>query len=398
MNAASSIDRQGLGENVRRLRQARGLTQRSLASQAAVSLPALGNIESGKVIPKVNTLQAIADALGSSVLELLKPVRILQDVRFRARRKLRTRNEILSEVAGWLENFQELEGLLGKKSPDPQLQNISNKLSGLAESKQRPEKAAVFLRDEWNIGKDDTIRNICGLFAKHGLKILSLPIQNREFFGLSVGPQDGGPAVIVNTWDRITVERWIFSAAHELGHLILHQDAFNVEETEENDQQEREADVFAAHFLMPDEAFEKELESLRGLHWVDIVLVLKRIFKVSWKTVVIRLQQKGLLDASAWARFHAQFRERYGYSLAGFREPNPLSAADYVDDHSEPESLRRTDFPAAQLQLGALVSKALKQGKITMSRASKILGCSIRDVRELAKDWKIRPHDLVQQE
>lgn len=398
MNAASSIDRQGLAENVRRLRQARGMTQGNLAGQAALSLPALRNIESGKVIPKVNTLQVIADALGTSVLELLKPVRVLKNVRFRAKRKLRTRSEILSEVAGWLENFQELEGLLGKKSPDPQLQELSSKLSMIADPKERAQNAAVLLRKAWGIGGDDTIRNICGLFTRHGIKILSLPIQNREFFGLSVGKQDGGPAVIVNTWDRITVERWIFSAAHELGHLILHQDAFNVEETEENDEQEREADIFAAYFLMPDEAFAKELNSLRGLHWVDIVLALKRIFKVSWKTVVIRLQQKGWLDASAWPRFHAQFRGRYGYSLAGYREPDPLSAADYVDDHSEPESLRRTDFPAAQLQLGFLVSEALEQGKITMSRASKILGCSIKDIRELAKDWKFRPHDLVPQE
>lgn len=398
MNAASGINRQGLGENVRRLRQARALTQRSLASQAAVSLPALRNIESGKVIPKVDTLHAIADALDSSVLELLKPVLILKDVRFRAKRKLRTRNEILSAVAGWLENFKELEGLLGKKSPDPQLHNLSNRLSGLADPKQKAEKAAVFLREEWKIGKHDTIRNICGLFAKHGLKILSLPVQSREFFGLSVGAKDGGPAVIVNTWDRITVERWIFSAAHELGHLVLHQEAFNVNETEENNQQEREADIFAAHFLMPDEAFKKELYSLHGLHWVDIVLALKRIFKVSWKTIVIRLQQKGLLDDSAWARFHAQFKERYGYSLQGFREPYPLRATDYVDDRTEPETLCRTDFPAAQLQLGALVSEALKQGKMSMSRASKILNCSIQDVRELAKDWRVRPNDWVPQE
>ena len=398
MNAASSIDKEGLGENVRRLRQAKGMTQLSLASQATVSLPALRNIEAGKVIPKVDTLQFIADALDTSVMALLKPVRILKGVRFRAKRKLRTRNEILSEVAGWLENLQELEGLLGKKSLDPQLHIVSNKLRELAELQQRAEKAAVFLREAWSIGKDDPIRNICGLFSRHGLKILSLPKESREFFGLSVGQQDGGPAVIVNTWDRITVERWIFSAAHELGHLILHQDAFNVDESEENDQQEREADIFAANFLMPDEAFVNELYSMRGLHWVDIILALKRIFKVSWKTVVIRLQQKGMLDASAWARFHAQFKKRYGYSLEGYQEPYPLRAADYVDDRNEPETLRRTDFPAAQLELGALVRETLEQGKLSLSRAAKILGCGIEDARELAKEWKVRPHDWSPQE
>jgi Zn-dependent peptidase ImmA (M78 family)/DNA-binding XRE family transcriptional regulator len=383
MNTTSRIDRQGLGENVRRLRQARSMTQQSLASQAAVSLPALRNIESGKVAPKVDTLQVIADALGTSVLELLKPVRILKDVRFRAKRKLRTRNEILSEVAGWLESFQELEGLLGRKSDDPQLHSVSNRLKEFTDPQQKAATAAVLLREEWKVGEDEPIRNISGLFDRHGLKILSLPIQNREFFGLSVGPHDGGPAVIVNTWDRITVERWIFSAAHELGHLILHQDAFNVDETEENDQQEREADTFAAYFLMPDEAFRRELHSMRGLHWVEAVLALKRIFKVSYRTVVIRLQRMGSLDVSAWPRFHAHFKQRHGYSLEGHREPFPLHA---------------TDFLTAQLQLGALVRETLEQGKLSVSRAAKMLGCGIEEVRELAREWKVKPHNWDLQE
>jgi len=383
MNAASSIDRQGLGENVRRLRQARGLTQSGLAGVASVSLPALRNIESGKVVPKLDTLQLIADALGTSVLQLLKPVRILKDVRFRAKRKLRTRNEILSEVAGWLDSFQELEGLLGKKSPDPQLHNVTNESKRLSDPLKRAEEAAVLLRERWQIGRDNPIRNIGGLFDKHGLKIISLPIQTREFFGLSVGPQDGGPAVIVNTWERISVERWIFSAAHELGHLILHQDAFNVDETDENDQQEREADTFASYFLMPGETFEKEVHSMRGLHWVDAVLALKRIFKVSYKTVIMRLQQMELLDPSAWPRFHAQFKERYGYSLEGHREPFPLQTA---------------DFPPARLQLGALVRETLEAGKLSVSRAAKILGSNIEEVRELARGWKVMPRDSRLQE
>ncbi len=390
MSVASRIDKQGLGENVRRLRQAKGLTQQSLASRAAVSLPALRNIEAGKVMPKVDTLQFIAQALDSSVFELLKPVRLLKNVRFRAKRKLRTRNEILSEVSGWLENIQELEQLIERKPEDPHLDLVRSKTSNIADSKSKAIEAARLLREQWKLGEHEPVRNIAGLLARHGLKILSLPKESREFFGLSIGPKDGGPAVIVNTWDRITVERWIFSAAHELGHLVLHQDAFEVEQLEENDQEEREADIFAAHFLMPDKAFDNELDSLRGLYWIDIILALKRIFKVSWKTVVKRLQDKGLLDESAWMRFHTQFRQRYGSSLAGYKEPDPLDAAEYVDDRGEPETLRRSDFPANQLQLRGLVREGLEQGKLSISRAAKALGCNVEDVREMAKDWGIR--------
>jgi Zn-dependent peptidase ImmA (M78 family)/DNA-binding XRE family transcriptional regulator len=392
MEKSPSIDRLSLGENLRRLRQSRGITQSSLAQQASISLPTLRNVESGKVMPKVDTLQLIAHALETSILELLKPARALRHVRFRAKRKLRTRNEILVDVARWLENLRELEQLVGYQAQASHFEEIQAELDRRANSKNRAEFAAEILRDKWGLGPHEPVRNICGLFVKHGLRIFSLPKESREFFGLSVGPGDGGPAVIVNTWERISVERWIFSAAHELGHLILHQDAFDAEKTEEVSQQEAEANIFAAHFLMPDDAFDNELKSLRGLHWVDIILVLKRIFKVSWKTVVIRLQQKELLDESAWRRFHTQFKLRYGYSLEGFKEPYPLSIIDYVDNWREPETLRYADFPANQLLIRARLREALELGKITLSRAAKILGCGNEEMRELAKEWKIRAY------
>ncbi|MDD9984029.1 MAG: ImmA/IrrE family metallo-endopeptidase [Gammaproteobacteria bacterium] len=69
-----------------------------------------------------------------------------------------------------------------------------------------------------------------------------------------------GPAVVVNTWDRISVERWIFTAAHEFGHLLLHPDENRRDATELPVQAEREADVFASEFLMPETAFATEWE------------------------------------------------------------------------------------------------------------------------------------------
>lgn len=384
----SPIETQVLGESVRRLRQAKGLSQIELAARAKISLPTLKSIESGKAMPRIDSLQSVASALGEAIFALLRPVRVLKDVRFRAKKKLRTRNEILSEVSNWLENMLELEELIGGKRKDSQIEAVKREIEGIAEPIERARQAAALIRRAWGLD-DEPIMNICGLFASHGLKIFSLPKESREFFGLSVGPSDGGPAIIVNTWERITVERWIFSASHELGHLILHQNAFDADQIEENEFEEKEADTFAAYFLMPDKAFEKELRALRGIDWGDAVLTLKRIFKVSWKTVIKRLQDKGVLDNSAWARFQSRLQFRYGHKAEFNREPFPASASIYVDDKVEPENLKRSDFPAHQLQLGSLVLEALGQGKITMSKAAKILGSDIKEIRELARDWKV---------
>lgn len=127
------------------------------------------------------------------------------------------------------------------------------------------------------------------------------------FFGLSVGPNDSGPAVVVNTWDRISVERWIFTAAHELGHILLHQDAFDRSRSDEPDQEEEDADQFASHFLMPDAGFNSEWEESRGLSLLNRVLKIKRIYRVSYKTVLYRLMQSGLEDQSVWRSRKGRF-------------------------------------------------------------------------------------------
>ena len=85
-----------------------------------------------------------------------------------------------------------------------------------------PVTVAQAARRSVGLGPEEPVRDVCRLLEDNGVKLLLLETNQDSFFGLSVGMRDGGPAVVVNTWDRISVERWIFTAAHELGHLLLH--------------------------------------------------------------------------------------------------------------------------------------------------------------------------------
>ena len=67
------------------------------------------------------------------------------------------------------------------------------------------------------------------------------------------------------SWERISVERWIFSAAHELGHLLLHPMSYDSSKHDEPRAEEKEADTFASYFLMPEMSFKKESSSLARL-------------------------------------------------------------------------------------------------------------------------------------
>jgi transcriptional regulator with XRE-family HTH domain len=63
-----------VGENVRRLRLARGLTQEQFAEQSGFSQQYLSGLERGQRNPTVVTLFELATTLGVSHIELVKPL------------------------------------------------------------------------------------------------------------------------------------------------------------------------------------------------------------------------------------------------------------------------------------------------------------------------------------
>jgi transcriptional regulator with XRE-family HTH domain len=60
-----------VGRNIRRLRQARGLTQEELAFEAEIDLTYLGGIERGRRNPSLLVMVRIAKALTARPAELL---------------------------------------------------------------------------------------------------------------------------------------------------------------------------------------------------------------------------------------------------------------------------------------------------------------------------------------
>jgi transcriptional regulator with XRE-family HTH domain len=64
-----------VGENFRRIRQDRGLTQERLAETSGFSQQYLSGLERGRRNPTVITLYELASALGVSHVELVRPER-----------------------------------------------------------------------------------------------------------------------------------------------------------------------------------------------------------------------------------------------------------------------------------------------------------------------------------
>jgi transcriptional regulator with XRE-family HTH domain len=64
-----------VGENVKRIRLARGLTQEQFAEQSGFSQQYLSTLERGHRNPSIVTLYELATALGVSHVELVRPRR-----------------------------------------------------------------------------------------------------------------------------------------------------------------------------------------------------------------------------------------------------------------------------------------------------------------------------------
>jgi Zn-dependent peptidase ImmA (M78 family)/DNA-binding XRE family transcriptional regulator len=358
------------------------MSQQALAVAAGMSRLALGKIERGAVQPRGATIEALAAALGVPVAHLVSPARSLSSVRFRARKQIQGRELILAEVADWLHGYAWLEQQLDDH-PGSVLADLCSK----SNVSRDPTRAASKAREALEID-DAPIRDICGLLEDNGVKVLRIRRATDAFFGMSIGPADGGPAVVINTWDRISVERWIFSAAHELGHLLLHlgRGSFERLETDEPRDEEIEADRFGGHFLMPPRTFDKEWEATGGHELLDRVLKVKRIFRVSYKTVLHRLVEDGRADTSVWQLFQRQHKRRFGKTLKRIEEPEALTESQFAwTSADEPERLSASDF--IEDRLHRLVHKAVDSEVISMGRAAELLRLTRDEMRLLAKEW-----------
>ena len=369
-----------IAANVARLRLDRQLTQANLARSAGLSRVAVGKIERGEVEPQARTLDALAKALEVPVGDLVTPVRRLESVRFRARKRVHAREQILAEVATWLDAYRPLETGLG----------AAERFMVDSPSQPNLDAAAVaqIARVQFELEPHQPVLDICGLLEQRGVKVLLLETHRDSFFGLSVGPEDGGPAVVVNTWDRISVERWIFTAAHELGHLLLHPSEYDSSATDLPVDTEREADAFASEFLMPDTAFRPAWAQTEGHPLLVRVLKVKRMFRVSYKTVLYRLVATGQATNEVWSAFQHQHRRQFGGTLGKADEPAALRESEFAwhwGRSGEPDHLSEHDF--VDDRLSSLVRRALQEGHISLGRGGEILGLSREQMRQRVGEW-----------
>ncbi len=118
------------------------------------------------------------------------------------------------------------------------------------------------------------------------------------------------------------------------------------------------------------------------------VLKVKRMFRVSYKTVLHRLVDSGRESKKVWKAFQVQHKQRFGSTLRKVDEPTKLEQGEFRLDWSrsgEPDGLSETDF--IQDRLSRLVRLALEKNSISLNRAAEILKLSRQEMRALSSSW-----------
>ena len=366
-----------LPANLHRIRKAKAITQVELSRRVGISRQAYSAIEAGRSLPKTQTLLSIASSLNVPVGELIAEPASFESLRFRSRktmskRDLAQRDELLLRFARWLHDYRELEEALDESRPFA--------LEGI--DAFEPIGAARQCRLRLGVAPNEPVDDILGLLESAGVKVFTGDFGLSQVFGFSAGRADGGPAVAVNAASDVTIERQIFTAAHEIGHLILHSSSYGASDGEIPQAEEAEADAFAGHFLIPKRGFDKELDENQGLPLVEFVLHVKRKFRISYLTVLYRLVHEYGYSSDLYAHFRASYRRHYGKSLSGKAEPEAIE--DLVASR-EVESLSIHDFIEGRLE--RLVRQAVSGHQITVSRAAEILGKTPEEMRILQTEW-----------
>jgi len=145
-----------------------------------------------------------------------------------------------------------------------------------------PEAAATALRQEWGLG-ERPISNMIQLLESKGVRVFALAENTAKVNAYSLWRKDKA-YVFLNTFKSAESSR--FDAAHELAHLILHQDG-QVSGRPAEDQANR----FASEFLMPKADV---LGVLPRIAYLEQLIRAKTRWKVSVAALNYRLHHLGI--------------------------------------------------------------------------------------------------------
>lgn len=295
-----------LGEAVRLVRTSEGMSQSDLASLTGLTQATLSRYESGSREPANETLDQLATQLGVTT-GVLRPLPTFgEGIALDAHRQ-RSR---VPKAALWRRYEARLNMLRIHISRLAEAADVrfGTVLPRIDPSEVSVAEAARRVRLEWRLPPGPIV-SMVDTMEDAGCFIAPFAFAPSRVAALS--QRFEGPATVMfdSTTPRDVARETL---AHELGHLVLHSEPHIV-----SADVEREADAFAAAFLMPERDIRPALADVS----VDRLHDLKLEWKVSLRSLLMRAHSLGVVDDRRRSSIYKMLSRR------GWLTAEPLSNA-----------------------------------------------------------------------
>lgn len=305
------------GMRLRQARRARGLSGVDLADMVGVKSQTISAYEHGKGTPSPSVLEGLASVLNMPLVFFLQPPlqetnaaifwRANSTATKTAQERAEVRLEWLREITLYLREFFDF--------PLVNIPEIDVPCDFREITSSQIERAALQCREAWGLG-DGPITDIVADLETNGIIVASIMMNAEKLDAFSIWSDiDKTPYVVLGN-DKACGCRRNFDAAHELGHLVLHQ---NVNRKRINipadwKRLEDQAHHFARAFLIPEDSFGDEA-------WfpsLDTFVGLKAKWRVAVQAMIFRCSDLGIIDKNQETNLWINLNRR------GWRKNEPL--------------------------------------------------------------------------
>ena len=309
MNSLSAVPA-SFGDRVRRLRLALGLTQTDLAMHSGIASGAVSMIENGHLEADAHTIRALSESLDCDptylVTDVVTPQYDRPKLRAYADAPQRSVDRTVFDTLTAVEAIRSA-GLRPLQVKVPIYDGDLNDDDGI-------DRIAADVRTAAGLAGDVVIPNVIRAAERLGCVVLPLESELGRHWGMSL-TVDGIPVIRVarqsdDPHTDIPGDRQRFTVAHELGHIVLHSGSSQPASPSDATRMEREANRFAAAFLVPGDVLLEDLEGAGGRVTLSTLATLKQKWGYSIKAFVFRFRELGVIDDAQARSLYKQISAR----------------------------------------------------------------------------------------
>lgn len=368
--------RQRIGQRIREMREAAGLTQAEVAAELGVTRQTLARMERGEAPVDSDMLLRLA-------IHLDRPVGYFYEDRDTTgvRLALRAdhpqllepglRNRMLDRLAA-IADLEAAAGLGQQHGlpPTEPLEKAGERELAIVQDVAQEERGRL------GLGPVAPFSDPVAVLESLDIRVIPFDLppgpDDEILSGFSAYSDSLGAGIFINTHATLSVEHQVFSLAHEYAHLIFHRRTYREASAPYRTRgrgtspEEKVANAFAGHLLVPSLGLRRFVGSLGVVTLTDIFEI-KRIYRVSFGAALTRLQQEGLVNRTLAGRFWSIWKAR-GWDR---NEPEPLS-----------EGLcfyRRTE---------RLARRAFERGEVTQDFLVDVLDLNRKEVAVRLRQWE----------